>query len=132
MTQKNIDIMDLIVTKLAEGVPFATALKETYIKRSVSIPFNDTQLNVSIDKLGMSKKITYALIRGGISTIADIVQYCKRQKITTLKGVGVSMGIEVFEAMLNYLWDNMSTSERVDFLIDIVEKNEDNLREELM
>jgi hypothetical protein len=132
MTQKNIDTMDLIVAKLADGKSIAKALKDVYKKRNVVIPFDDDILNVNITKLGMSRRTTYALMRGRMQTLLDIVRYCEKQKITTVNLLGVNAGIEAFETILNYLWNKMSTDERVDFLIDTIERNELNIREELI
>ena len=132
MTQRNIDIMDLIVDKMAEGKTIARALKEVYVKRNVVIPFDEENLNVSVNNLGMSRKTVHALMRGRMSTLTDVVKYCEKQKITTVRLLGVSAGIETFETMLNYLWNKMSTEERTEFLIDTVQRNEGNLRAELM
>jgi hypothetical protein len=132
MTQRNIDIMDLIVDKMAEGKTIARALKEVYVKRNVVIPFDEENLNVGVNNLGMSRKTVHALMRGRMLTLADVVKYCEKQKITTVRLLGISAGIETFEAMLNYLWSKMSTKERTEFLIDTIQRNEQNLREELM
>ena len=132
MTQKNIDIMDLIVDKMLGGKTISEALKDVYYNRKVSIPFEDEWLNISVDKLGMSKRTTYALMRGGMLTLSEVVQYCQKQKITNVKLLGISSGTETLETILNYLWDKMDNQKRVDFLIDTIEKNEVNLRKELM
>ena len=132
MTQKNIEIMDMIVDKMAEGKTLAAALKDVYKKRNVVVPFEGDDLNVSVDKLGMSNRTTYALMRGKLFTLADVVKYCETQKITTIKLLGVNAGIEAFEAMVNYLWGKMGDMAKVNFLIDIVERNAGNVREELM
>lgn len=132
MTQRNIDIMDLIVDKMAAGKTLSDALKEVYKKRNVSIPFNAEDLNISVDKLGMTKRTTYALLRGKLFTLADVVKYCEKQKITTIKLLGENAGIEAFETILNYLWGKMDEERQLEFLMDIVERNEVYLREELM
>lgn len=132
MTQRNIEIMDIIVDKMAAGKTLATALKDVYKKRNVAIPFDDEDLNVSIQKLGMSKRTVYALMRGKMSTLADVVKYCEKQKITTVHLLGQSAGVETFETILNYLWSKMDDKRKVSFLIDIVERNTGNIREELM
>lgn len=132
MTQKNINIMNLIVDKMVAGKKLSDALKDVYRKRNVAIPFNDEALNVPINKLGMSKRTTYALMRGRMTTLADVVQYCEKQKITTVNLLGKNAGIETFETMLNYLWSKMSSNERVEFLMDTVERNEENVHFKLM
>ena len=118
MTQRNIEIMDVIVDKMVAGKTLSDALKDVYTKRNVAIPFDDEDLNVPIDELGMSKRTTYTLIRGKMMTLADAVAYCQNQK--------------TFETMLNYLWDKMDKQIRVEFLIDTIERNEENLRDVIL
>lgn len=132
MTQRNIEIMDVIVDKMVAGKTLSDALKDVYTKRNVAIPFDDEDLNVPIDKLGMSKRTTYTLIRGKMMTLADVVAYCQKQKITTVKLLGITAGLETFETMLNYLWGKMDKQIRAEFLIDTVERNEENLREVIL
>ena len=124
MTQKNIDRMDAIVNELAAGKTIADALKIVYSKRNVVIPYNEELLSVGIEKLGMTTRTTNALRRNKMHTLLDVVNYCSKQKITTAKTFGNNLGIELFETVLNYLWDNMSSDERAAFLIDAVERNE--------
>lgn len=132
MTQRNIDIMDVIVDKMATGKTISDALKDVYVKRNIAIPFNDDDLNIGIDKLGMSRRTEFALMRGKMLTLLDMVKYCETQKITTVNLLGNNAGTEAFEAILNYLWSQMTKSERVAFLIDTIERNMENLRAELM
>ena len=40
MTQKNIDIMDLIVNKMANGDRLSKALGDVYYKRNVLVPYD--------------------------------------------------------------------------------------------
>ncbi len=132
MTERNIEIMDVIVDKMIAGKTLTDALKDVYSKRNVVIPFVDEDLNIPIEKLGMSNRTTYALMRGRLSTLGDVVRYCEKQKITTINLLGANAGIETFETIVNYLWNKLDKESRVEFLIDIVEKNTGNLREELM
>ena len=132
MTQRNIEIMDIIVDKMVAGKTLSDALKDVYKKRNVVIPFEDDNLNINVDKLGMSKRTVYALMRGKMFTLADVVKYCEKQKITTVNLLGATAGIETFETMLNYLWNKMDNQRKTEFLIDIVERNEMNLRAKIM
>ena len=132
MTQRNIDIMDVIVEKVIRGASISDALKDVYKKRNISLQFSDEDLNVDVDKLGMSNRTTFALKRGKMFTLADVVGYCEKQKITTVNLLGVNAGVETFETMLNYLWGKMDEQKKVEFLIDVVKRNEANIREELM
>jgi DNA-directed RNA polymerase alpha subunit len=128
MTQTNINTMDTIVNELTAGKKLSAALSSVYSKRNVAIPHNDKFMEVDIKKLRMSMRTTNALLRGGIKTIGDVVNYCREDKITTVKTLGTASGIELFETILDYAWNHMSKIERVDFLTDIVERNENNLK----
>ena len=125
MTQKNIDTMAIIVDELANGKKLADALKEVYTKRTVVLPYNEGILSVEVTKLDMPLKITNTLMRAKLKTLMDVVNYCDNQKIRTVKGLGEISAIELFETIVNYTWDHMSSDERTEYLISIVEKNEE-------
>lgn len=132
MTQRNIEIMDIIVNKMAEGETLSKALKMVYSKRNVYIPYNEGDLDVSLMDLGMTSRATNPLLRAKLRTMSDVVEFCKENKITDIVNLGRISGIEVFETILDYCWDNMSENEKVSFLIDIVERNSGNTRAELV
>jgi DNA-directed RNA polymerase alpha subunit len=131
MTQKNIDVMDIIVSKMAEGDKLSKALQRVYHKRNVVIPYNEESFSVSLMELGTSSRATNALLRARLRTIGDVIEFCKTNKITDVINLGRNSGIEVFEAILDYCWDHMSQEERVSFLIDTVERNSKYIREEI-
>lgn len=131
MTQRNIDVMDIIVSKMAEGAKLSKALHLVYKKRNVAIPYSEDNLKASVMNLGMSGRTTNTLLRGKLRTIGDIVEFCENQKITKLANLGQNSGIEIFESILDYCWEHMAQEERVSFLIDTVERNSDNIREEI-
>lgn len=132
MTQRNIDVMDIIVSKMAEGAKLSKALKLVYNKRNVFIPYIEDNMDIDIRNLGMTSRTTNALLRNGIRTITDIIDFCTEQKITKVKNLGVSSGIEVFETILDYCWDHMNNDERTNFLIDTIERNSEHIREEIV
>ena len=127
MTQRNIDTMDAIVTKLAEGNKFADALKAVYSKRNVRIPYDEVDLDAKITSLGLSMRITNALLRVKLNTVGDIITFCADKSITSIPTMGKSLGVELFEAVLNYCWDHMSADSKERFLINTVELNSDNI-----
>ena len=132
MTQRNIDVMDIIVSKMAEGAKLSKALKLVYSKRNVVIPYSEDGFGVSLMSLGMTSRTTNALLRAGFRTLGEVVNFCNEQKITKVPYLGNTSGIEVFETILDYCWENMSKKERVSFLINTVERNSNNIREEIM
>lgn len=138
MTQKNIDIMDLIVSKMQHGKTLSEAMHEVYTKREVSIHYHDEWLDCEIKTLNMSMRTTSALLRNRINTINDVVNYTndvvnetKKRSITNLQTFGRISAIELFESILDYCWKQMSRDEKTAFLIDTVERNSENLRAEI-
>ena len=131
MTQKNIDTMDLIVSKMAHGKTLSKALHEVYTKRNVAIPYHEEWLECKLTSLKMSLRTTQALLRNKMETINDIVNYTKEHKITNLQTFGKVSAMELFSSILDYCWSNMSQDEKDKFLIDTVQRNSDNLKAEI-
>lgn len=129
MTQKHVDVMDLIVSKMVEGDKLSKALQRVYITRNVAIPYSDVDLSVSVLDIGLSNRATRILIRTKLKTLKDVVEFCQIHKLTDIVNMGKGTAIEVFEALLDYCWEHLSHEERVSFLIDTVKRNEGNLRE---
>jgi hypothetical protein len=138
MTERNINTMDLIVSKMQHGKTLSKAMHEVYTKSKVRIPYHEEWLNCEIKSLNMSMRTTAALLRNKIQTINDVVNYTndvvnetKKRSITTLQTFGRVSAIELFSAILDYCWKQMSIDERTEFLIDVVENNSNNLRAEI-
>lgn len=132
MTERNIHIMDIIVSKMVEGKTLSEALKLVYVKRKVRIPYDEKIEDVPITSLKMSNRTTNTLMRNNVRTMQEVIKFCKNHKITELKAFGVGSGIEVFETILDYYWDHMDNDERTVFLIDTVERNSSNIRVEFI
>ncbi len=128
MTQRDIEIMDVIVDKMVEGATLSQALKDVYAIRNVCIPYNKENFNISIQALKMSCRATNGLLRVGMRTLGDVVDYCNKHKITDIPNMGKGSGLEVFETILDYCWNKMTTKERTEFLIDTVVRNSINIR----
>ena len=127
MTQRNIETMSTIVSRLADGAKFSDALKTVYSKRKVQIPYDDVNIETQITSLGLSMRITNALLRAKLNTIGDVIAFCADKSITSIPTMGKSSGVELFEAVLNCCWDGMSADSRERFLINTVELNSDNV-----
>jgi DNA-directed RNA polymerase alpha subunit len=128
MNQRNIDTMNAIVTKMADGKSLSQALKHVYSKRNVVIPYDEELFNVSLKDLGMTTRTVNALMRGKLRTINDAVEFCTRGSILNLNTCGKMSATELFETILDYCWEHMSEQERINFLIDTVERNEAYIR----
>ena len=131
MTQRNINVMCIIVDKIVEGAKISQALKSVYSKRNISIPCGNSDFDVSVLDIGLSKRSANALMRNKLTTINDVIKFCNEHKITEIVNLGKSSGVEIFEAILDYRWVHMSKDERVNFLIDIVERNQDYILEDI-
>ena len=131
MTQRNIDVMDIIVSKMAEGEKLSKALKLVYNKRNVCVPYNEDGFDTPLMDLGMTSRSTNALLRARLRTLGDVIEFCKGQRITEITNLGRSSGIEVFETILDYCWERMTEKEKELFLIDTVERNGEHIRAEI-
>ena len=131
MTQKNIDTMDLIVSLLAQHKKISKTLRYVYTKRNIVIPHNEEWYKVNVTDLGMTKRTTNALMRAHLTTLQDVVNHCEQSSVKDIKNFGVASGVELLETILDVCWDNMTEQQRVDFLIDTVERNEGHLRKEI-
>ena len=132
MTQKNIDAMDIIVSKMADGDKLSKALEHVYTKRNVMIPYNDKQFDAPITNIGLSRTAIRRLIRTKLMTLGDLVEFCNANKITDIVNMGKGTGIEVFETVLDYCWSQMTAKEKELFLIDTVERNSEHIRAEIV
>ena len=131
MTQKNIDVMSIIVDNMSKGDKLSVALQKVYSKRNVCIPYCEDDFDVLVTSIGLSSRATRALMRTKLTTLGDVIKYCNEHKITDIVNLGKNSGIEIFEAILDYCWEHMSKDDRVSFLIDTVERNSNNIREEI-
>jgi DNA-directed RNA polymerase alpha subunit len=126
-----IETAHLIASKMIEGKKLSKALTLVYDKRELVIPCEETILSTKTTDLMMSNRTTNALMRSGLSTVGQIVNYCKKQKLTDVKLLGKGGATETLETLLDYCWEQLSKSEKAEFLLDIAERNEQNLRAEL-
>ena len=131
MTQRNIDVMDIIVSKMAEGVKLSKALGVVYQKRTVYIPLNKQYDDVELIDLGMCRRTTNSFLRSKMRTLRELIAFCNSKKITDIPGIGKDAGTEAFEFIIDYCWSNMTDDEQASFLIDTVERNSDYIRAEI-
>ena len=132
MTQTNINTMDLIIDKMAEFKSLSRALRHVYKKRSVAIPFNDKTFDIEVLKLDVHSRASNALVRSGLKTLNDVIEYAEDNNLGKVKNLGRVSAIEVMETMLDIAWSKLNEDEQVAFLIDVVKRNEENLRPEVM
>lgn len=131
MTQRNIEVMNIIVGKMEDGVKLSKALGAVYEKRNVCIPYSESYFDVLIIDLGLSRRSSNALLRARMRKLGDVIEFCKEKKITDIANLGITSGIEIFETILDYCWGRMSQDEKTSFLIDTVERNSNYVRSEI-
>ena len=128
MTATNINTMELVVSKMQHGKTLSKALHEAYTTRNVQIPYEEEWLDCKLTSLKMSMRTTNALLRNKFETIRDVVEFTATNKISSLATFGRKSSIELFEAILDYCWKQMSQADKDRFLIDVVIRNSGNLR----
>jgi hypothetical protein len=131
MTARNIEIMDKIVDMIAAGDKMSKALEKVYTKRNVLFFCDEKYLSNPIVVLGLSPRAYNALMRAKLRTIDDTINCFVNKKSDTIKGFGTMLGVETFEAILDYCWDHMTDDKKVKFLIDAVQRNEGWLRQDI-
>lgn len=133
MTERNVFIMDKIVDELAAGKKISEALVTVYRKRNVVIPYGQKIAMIPTLSLNISVRAHNALMNAGLKTVEEIIDYALAHPgFVGIRSFGRTSGVEVLEAILDFAWDYMSKKERTNFLIDIVEKNQFNIRKELI
>lgn len=129
MTTRNIEIMDKIVDMVAAGDKISKALEKVYEKRNVVFFCDDQYLDHPISELNLSPRAYNALMRGRLRTVGDTINCFVNKQSDTIKGFGTLLGVETFEAILDYCWDHMNNDKRAAFLIDAVQRNEEWIRQ---
>ena len=130
MNSTNIAVMDVIVNYLSKGYSISDALKMVYTKRHVAIPFETQHLDYQVADLNMSNRATLALRRGGLHTVAAVVEMGHNGELNKIRCLGQKSAIELYETLLNYFWEHMTITEKTDFLIDTVIRNSENLKDD--
>ena len=130
MEQKNIEIMDIVVSKMAEGTKLSKALRLVYTKRNVVIPFKKINTDAKLTDLNLSCRTTNTLLKAGMRTINDVIEYHNNYGLATVKGFARHSCTELFEKILDGAWANMDKTERTYFLIDTIERNTKYIRAE--
>ena len=115
--------LDIIINELASGKKLSKALSAVYSKRKVSIPYDEELFSVDVRELGMSNRATNALMRAKLTTINQLIMFVEDRKITDIRNLGISSCEEIMETILDYAWDNMDTSKKANFLMDVMVRN---------
>ena len=125
-----VDVVDVIINSLREGDKLPMALRRVYVKRNVVVPYSERMLDVDIAELNLHPKVANILYRARLNTIGKVIDFADDVGITEIKALGKRSSIYLFEKILNYCWEHMNCKEQAEFLIDTVERNQNNLRPE--
>ena len=128
MLQEKIDVMNIIVEEMVNGKKLSEALKEVYKKRNVVIPYTEEMFDVLLIKLNITTMAKNALLKMKFQTINDVIKYAEENSIVKIPNLGKSAVMKLFEEILDIAWRKMDNSQRVAFLMDIVDRNMGNIR----
>lgn len=118
MSNININTVNNLIKN---GLTITEALKEVYTTRKFSIAFNDSDFNIHISELGLGNRAENALLRAGFHTLMDAINHINENGWNSIKTFGKTSAIELYEKIIEVVWDGMNETERMNFL-NIVDK----------
>ena len=124
--------MDLVneIYKEAERIDISLILALYYPKHSVAIPLTTKICDMDIESLELSVRSYNCLKRAGIANVRELVGIIHNGEFMRIRNLGKKSRIEIQEKLLDIGYASLSRDERVDFIIDVVERNKDNFRTE--
>jgi hypothetical protein len=128
MLQEKINVMDIIVEEMVNGKKLSEALKEIYKKRNVVIPYTEEMFDILVVKFNISTISKNALLRMKLKTINDVIAYASENSLIRIPSLGQTSAIKLLEEILDVAWSKMDNGQRVEFLMDIVDRNMGNIR----
>lgn len=131
MTQNNIHTMENIVDELAHGKTFSQALKTVYSTRYVVIPYDEAINDVNVVDCKIPSRVINTLMRNHLTTMGDVIKFCNDDNVMKIRGMGRQGSIALFEVILDWCWNHMGKKAKENFLIDTVERNTFNIKEEM-
>ena len=128
----NTNTMDLVneIYKEAERIDISLILALYYPKHSVAIPLTTKICDMDIESLELSVRSYNCLKRAGIANVRELVGIIHNGEFMRIRNLGKKSRIEIQEKLLDIGYASLSRDERVDFIIDVVERNKDNFRTE--
>ena len=111
--------IDQIIKLLRSGVKASRALKEVCGSQKISIPFNDEDFDIPLEKLELSVRSYNALKRHRLNTLNDVIKQFDKDGWNNIKTFGKTSAAEVFDKIIGVAWDGMSQVQRAEFLISV-------------
>lgn len=111
--------IDQITKLLKDGVKISRALKEVCGSQKISIPFNDEDFDVPLEKLDLTMRSYNALKRHRLNTLNEVINCFATDGWKSIKNFGKTSATEIFESIIEVAWDNMDTVQKAEFLMSI-------------
>ena len=109
---------------MSKGMTISKALKVIYKTRKVSIPFTKKSVEVPLSQFEFSNRVKNCFAQQNFKTWWDVINYFDKYNWRSIRNFGAGSALEVFEKMLDFVWSNLTTKERAEFLARVDEKNE--------
>lgn len=118
------------IYKEAERIDISLILALYYPKHSVAIPLTTKICDMDIESLELSVRSYNCLKRAGIANVRELVAIIHNGEFMRIRNLGKKSRIEIQEKLLDIGYAALSRDEKVEFIIDTVERNKDNFRTE--
>lgn len=89
----------------------------------VSIAFTKSSCDESVDAIEFSVRSSNALKRSGCMTIGDVVDAITNDELVHIRNLGKKSLSEIKTRILQFGYEHLNEKEKLDFFIDIVERN---------
>lgn len=128
----NTNTMELVneIYKEAERIDISLILALYYPKHSVAIPLTTKICDMDIESLELSVRSYNCLKRAGIANVRELVAIIHNGEFMRIRNLGKKSRIEIQEKLLDIGYAALNRDEKVEFIIDTVERNKDNFRTE--
>lgn len=111
--------IEKITNLLKDGVKISQALKEVCGSQKISIPFNDEDFDVPLEVLDLSVRSYNALKRSKLNTLNEVINHFTKNGWNSIKTFGRTSATEMFEKIIEVAWNNMSNTQRAEFLMSL-------------
>ena len=108
---------------LVEKEGLIKAVRQVFGNAVVKMPFIKTVYDRPIDELGLSTRSWNCLRRYGIVKIDQLLNELQRDTFSRMKNLGVKSFTEIKTKVLNYGYKNLSKTEQLNFLSEIIKDN---------
>lgn len=106
---------------------FVPVIYELYKgKFSFSMPFSERLCNMKIEEFDFSVRARNCLLRTGMRTFGDLVNYLQEKELSVVRNLGKKTIAEIHTRVFVIGYDFLSEKQRLAFLEDLLERNKNN------